>query len=101
MLLLTISEEPSVRNVIINTRSRKLRHQIFFNFYKFSGSSGFRGKKIYMANKKYWQNFSEFNESEQQEKLSADEFQGRSSIISPNAGREETLIIPALQEEIF
>ncbi len=41
-----------------------------------------------MSKKKYWQSFSEFNESVRQEKLAADEFQEDLPIISPNAGRE-------------
>ncbi len=41
-----------------------------------------------MANKKYWQNFSEFNESEQHRNLSADEFKEDLPVISPDAGRE-------------
>ncbi len=46
------------------------------------------GKKIYMANKKYWQSFSEFNESEQHRKLSADEFKEDLPSVDPNAGKE-------------
>lgn len=49
---------------------------------------GFRGKKIYMANKKYWQSFSEYNESEQHSKLSADEFREELPSVNPNEGRE-------------
>src|SRR5690606_31412565 len=45
-------------------------------------------KKINMANKKYWQNFSEFNESEQHRRLSADEFKEDLPVISPDAGKE-------------
>ena len=41
-----------------------------------------------MANKKYWQNFSEFNESEQFAKLSADEFREDLPQVGPDAGKE-------------
>lgn len=41
-----------------------------------------------MANKKYWQSFSEYNESEQHSKLSADEFREELPSVSPDAGRE-------------
>lgn len=41
-----------------------------------------------MANKKYWQSFSEFNESEQHSKLSADEFREELPAADPNAGKE-------------
>jgi len=41
-----------------------------------------------MANKKYWQSFSEYNESEQHNKLSADEFREDLPSVSPDAGRE-------------
>lgn len=39
-----------------------------------------------MANKKYWQSFSEFNESEQLKKLSADEFREDLPQVDPDAG---------------
>jgi MoCo/4Fe-4S cofactor protein with predicted Tat translocation signal len=41
-----------------------------------------------MANKKYWQSFSEFNESEQHKKLAADEFREELPSVNPDAGRE-------------
>lgn len=41
-----------------------------------------------MANKKYWQSFSEFNESEQLSKLAADEFREDLPSVNPNAGKE-------------
>ncbi|MBO9570814.1 MAG: TAT-variant-translocated molybdopterin oxidoreductase [Chitinophagaceae bacterium] len=42
-----------------------------------------------MANKKYWQSFSEFNESEQHRKLAADEFKEDLPIVDPaTAGKE-------------
>ncbi len=42
-----------------------------------------------MANKKYWQSFSEFNESEQHSKLSADEFREDLPVVDPaTAGKE-------------
>jgi molybdopterin-containing oxidoreductase family iron-sulfur binding subunit len=41
-----------------------------------------------MANKKYWQSFSEFHESEQHAKLAADEFREELPQVSPDAGRE-------------
>src|SRR4029079_2308606 len=41
-----------------------------------------------MANKKYWQSFSEYNESEQHSKLSADEFREELPLVNPNEGRE-------------
>ena len=41
-----------------------------------------------MANKKYWQSFSEYNESEQISKLAADEFREDLPVVSPNAGKE-------------
>lgn len=41
-----------------------------------------------MANKKYWQSFSEYNESEQHSKLSADEFREELPSVNPDAGRE-------------
>ncbi|HUQ65256.1 MAG TPA: TAT-variant-translocated molybdopterin oxidoreductase [Flavitalea sp.] len=41
-----------------------------------------------MANKKYWQSFSEYNESEQHKKLSADEFREELPSVNPDAGRE-------------
>lgn len=41
-----------------------------------------------MANKKYWQSFSEFNESEHHSKLSADEFREELPAVNPNAGKE-------------
>lgn len=41
-----------------------------------------------MANKKYWQSFSEFSESELGEQLSANEFKEDLPSISPDAGRE-------------
>ena len=41
-----------------------------------------------MANKKYWQSFSEYNESEQHNKLSADEFREELPSVNPNEGRE-------------
>jgi MoCo/4Fe-4S cofactor protein with predicted Tat translocation signal len=49
---------------------------------------GFRGKITYMANKKYWQSFSEYNQSEQHSKLSADEFREDLPSVSSDAGRE-------------
>lgn len=41
-----------------------------------------------MANKKYWQSFSEFNESEQLAKLSADEFREDLPAIDPDADKK-------------
>lgn len=41
-----------------------------------------------MANKKYWQNFSEYNESEQHSKLAADEFREELPSVDPDAGKE-------------
>jgi MoCo/4Fe-4S cofactor protein with predicted Tat translocation signal len=41
-----------------------------------------------MTNKKYWQSFSEFNESEQLNKISADEFREDLPAVNPNEGRE-------------
>ena len=71
-----ISVELSVRNVTI----KKL--------FLLLTPLGFRGKKIYMANKKYWQNFSEYNESEQFSKLSADEFREDLPVVTPGAEKE-------------
>ncbi|MBL7696753.1 MAG: TAT-variant-translocated molybdopterin oxidoreductase [Chitinophagaceae bacterium] len=41
-----------------------------------------------MANKKYWQNFSEYNESERFSKLSADEFREELPFIAPGSEKE-------------
>ncbi len=41
-----------------------------------------------MANKKYWQSFSEFTESEQHKQLSANEFREDLPSVSPNSGKE-------------
>lgn len=41
-----------------------------------------------MANKKYWQNFSEYNESERLSKLSADEFREELPSVAPGAEKE-------------
>lgn len=56
--------------------------------FLFSNFRGFWGKKINMANKKYWQSFSEYNESEPQSKLSADEFREHLPVVSPVTGKE-------------
>jgi molybdopterin-containing oxidoreductase family iron-sulfur binding subunit len=41
-----------------------------------------------MANKKYWQSFSEYNESEQHNKLSADEFREELPSVNPDIDKE-------------
>lgn len=41
-----------------------------------------------MANKKYWQSFSEYNESEQHKKLSADEFREELPSVNPDIDKE-------------
>ncbi|MEO8582830.1 MAG: TAT-variant-translocated molybdopterin oxidoreductase [Flavitalea sp.] len=41
-----------------------------------------------MANKKYWQSFSEFNESEQHKKLTADEFREELPSVNPGAAMD-------------
>jgi len=41
-----------------------------------------------MANKKYWQSFSEYNESEQHSRLAADEFREELPSVAADAGRE-------------